>query len=485
MFELEPRFIELDNRKNRKVYQITEELLEKKHLATLPKELVNGKTVLDLGSCLGATGFWCLNNAAAHYTGIEIQKEYCDLSNDILNGHFSSDKFEILNQDINEHLSNTEQLYDIVIAAGIIYSFIDVFDILKKICDVCKDILVIESHYPINIKHPTDSLISLRHTTGMNLANKDAIVVGLGSIPSPEAIKKICANNRFVEGRGLIYPEKVEKSFDVYNTPIKMLDNNFPRRFILELKRSDIKLETCTEKLINNTVDDVVSYDEINEKMMPLFLDERAKWTFNDEDVAIHFQQIAKTNIPNYETVIGKCIDIANKYVPKTAKILDIGSSLNHTLKRFYDDGFNELFGVEYSDVMIKHKENIPATIIKSDKFPSDAGPFDFIMANWVLHFILDRKTYIKDIYENLEDGGILILSEKMTTDDNILNLYHDFKRQSGLTEKEIIDKHSKIQGVLITYPLEWYIDTLKDIGFRNISCIDAHFCFTTLFAQK
>lgn len=46
-------------------------------------------------------------------------------------------------------------------------------------------------------------------------------------------------------------------------------------------------------------------------------------WKF-DDSVARDFQEIAKTNIPDYERVISLCLDIAKKTCEKDEKVADI-----------------------------------------------------------------------------------------------------------------------------------------------------------------
>ena len=83
-FETAPEFVDEDNRQFRTHNPVTKEQMRNKHEVLFPEHLIKGKTVLDLGSCLGATGHWCLSHGAAHYTGVEVQKEYAALAAKLL-----------------------------------------------------------------------------------------------------------------------------------------------------------------------------------------------------------------------------------------------------------------------------------------------------------------------------------------------------------------------------------------------------------------
>ncbi|MFK5969785.1 MAG: hypothetical protein QM487_06655, partial [Candidatus Marithrix sp.] len=79
-----PDFYEDDNRRNRGFNPISKSFFETKFSVLLPKNLVKGKHVLDLGSCYGAAGQWALFNGASSYTGVEVQKNYVQKSQQML-----------------------------------------------------------------------------------------------------------------------------------------------------------------------------------------------------------------------------------------------------------------------------------------------------------------------------------------------------------------------------------------------------------------
>ena len=89
-FDVYKEFITRDPRSNRKNWTVTSESLTKRCAALLPIEMIKGKKILDLGSCIGAMGQWCLENGAEHYTGVEIQKEFRDISQSLLSKHHTN-----------------------------------------------------------------------------------------------------------------------------------------------------------------------------------------------------------------------------------------------------------------------------------------------------------------------------------------------------------------------------------------------------------
>ncbi len=125
------------------------------------------------------------------------------------------------------------------------------------------------------------------------------------------------------------------------------------------------------------------------------------------------------------------------------------------------------------------------ATLIESEQFPVEHGPFDVVIANWVLHFIKDREQYLEAITKSLGPNGVLILTEKVSGSLLANELYYDFKRQNGMTEEQIEEKKQRLEGVLITYPLQWYMDTLNRLGFKQVDVINANTVFVTLLVQQ
>ena len=159
-----------------------------------------------------------------------------------------------------------------------------------------------------------------------------------------------------------------------------------------------------------------------------------------------------------------------------------MGSATGYTMERLVAAGFTEVYGVDSSKAMIE-RSRMRDKVIHSNTFPVEHAPFDMVLANWTLHFIPEREVYIQDIKRSLQNSGIFILTDKMTSSKFVHDQYHDFKRSMGVSEEEIARKEASIKGVLETRPLEWYFDALQKTGFKDIEVIDAPFCFATLIA--
>ena len=110
--------------------------------------------------------------------------------------------------------------------------------------------------------------------------------------------------------------------------------------------------------------------------------------------------------------------------------------------------------------------------------------PVEFVMANWTLHFVKERKQYIQDIYNNMT-GGVFILSEKTTQTKEVKELYYNFKIANGVSLDYIKQKEQLLQGFMDLYPVEWYMQTLTEVGFKNIQILNARYGFVTFYCEK
>jgi cyclopropane fatty-acyl-phospholipid synthase-like methyltransferase len=148
-FETAPEFVDEDNRQFRTHNPVSKEQMRNKHEVLFPEYLIKGKTILDLGSCLGATGHWCLSHGAAHYTGVEVQKEYTSLAAKLLEKYHPG-KSETLCMSLEQFFETNTKQYDVVALLGVLYVFVDYYSILKKLTDIAKEQLIFE-----NLSHPS------------------------------------------------------------------------------------------------------------------------------------------------------------------------------------------------------------------------------------------------------------------------------------------------------------------------------------------
>jgi tRNA (cmo5U34)-methyltransferase len=204
-------------------------------------------------------------------------------------------------------------------------------------------------------------------------------------------------------------------------------------------------------------------------------------WKF-DASVAKNFVGHARGHIPNYDTVIDKSVAACQKFLAPDSAIIDVGCATGETLTRLSQVGFTNLTGVDSSQDMLNQCQ-VSADLICSKQFPQQS--FDAVLCNWTLHFMSDKLDYLQQIYNNLAPGGFLILSDKTSLDTAMIDFYHDFKRNAGVSDEEIQAKAASVRDIMHIDKPQWYLETLDVIGFKNTQIIDASWCFTTFFCRK
>ena len=481
-FDNYSEFITNDSRSKRDVSTVTSESLTKRHEVSLPKELISNCTVLDLGSCYGATGQWCLANGASHYTGVEVQKDMVEKSNEMLSKYWNN--FDIIESGIDEFLKQNIKHYDVTILFGVLYAFLDQHGLLERVCAITNKVVVIDTLYPRKMVRPSDAIIEVLQKQHINSSKENTAYVGVGSATSPMALNIIMDTLGFENNEGLLYPECLTDTTipDSYNTIVGRGENSgdfklytqFPLRYLCRFTKGNSSYKIVSDIVKND--DAILS----TMRKMPRIL-WNTHWSF-DSSVADRYEKEVAGHIPDYERVLQLCIDCVNANFNKDVKLIDVGSAKGNTIDKFLADSFQNVYGVEASQAMYdasKHQDRVTL----SNSFP--AGEWDVVMANWTLHFINEREQYLKDIYDNMSENGMLILSDKMSFTEDIESLYHNFKRSHGVTEDEITSKKNSLIGVLNTKSFTWYLKTLEKIGFRDIQVINANMMFNTLYARK
>ena len=110
----------------------------------------------------------------------------------------------------------------------------------------------------------------------------------------------------------------------------------------------------------------------------------------------------------------------------------------------------------------------------------------------WTLQFIrpLRRDVLIKKIYDELEDGGVLIVTDKVLTNDSNMNrffidFYYDFKRGKGYSEDEILRKREALENVLIPYRFDENFELFRRNGFQTVETFFQWFNFAGFLCVK
>jgi hypothetical protein len=234
-------FVEFDPRRKRPSITVTSESLSKRCEAIVPPKFVKDKTILDMGSALGAMGHYALMHGAKHYTGVEIQDNYLNKSKELLSKYHTNFQVSKTLQDNNK--------YDIVLACGYIFGQFDIFSTLRQLCELSNDYVIIESHNPNFGEDPC-----IRFNDGLMIKNEghdgDYVnFMGLQSIANKQAIDLIMHHFgfKFVQR---ICPKQITESHDAWNDHVL----GPSRRFIAKYKKMNVFVDTLEKAICDGNL---------------------------------------------------------------------------------------------------------------------------------------------------------------------------------------------------------------------------------------
>ena len=114
------------------------------------------------------------------------------------------------------------------------------------------------------------------------------------------------------------------------------------------------------------------------------------------------------------------------------------------------------------------------------------------VILNFTLQFLPpdDRDILINKIYQGLNPGGILVLSEKLCFDDQPVQtlldeLHLNFKRANGYSELEISQKRSALENVMKPDTMPIHERRFQNCGFSHTSLWFQCFNFASMVAIK
>jgi tRNA (cmo5U34)-methyltransferase len=452
-------------------YPVTADLLTARHMALLPENLVRNKTVLDIGCCVAATGAWALGHGASHYTGIEIQQDFANIAKKNLIENFSNCDWHIVTSSLEDYIKDATEKFDIVVISSVLHSSVQYQKFIKDITNLAKTAVVVESKTPKILKQLDNHVDRLmipvtEYSNGKMLYNSTQNLEICTAYPNLGTLKILFADQGF---------ELDHASYLTLKSSHELYANQ--SRFGAIFKKTG----DSEEKNINFYHKNKDLADKLLQQQ-----DTEGTWKF-DQDVASSFVEHAKKHIPDYDKVIDLSVKICQDMLPNWAenKIIDVGCATGETINRLHQSGLGNLIGVDNSQSMLSCCDETKAFYVLDHSFPLANGPYKAVICNWTLHFIKNKKDYLVDIFNGLEPGGFLILTEKTVNDGLDLQLYHEHKKKKGVSDKEIQNKASSLVGVMFVDNVLWYLQTLQDIGFSRATVINATPCFTTFLIFK
>ncbi|WP_100958318.1 carboxy-S-adenosyl-L-methionine synthase CmoA [Helicobacter pylori] len=222
-----------------------------------------------------------------------------------------------------------------------------------------------------------------------------------------------------------------------------------------------------------------------------------------DEKVAHVFDDMLERSIPYYHEML----DLGAYFIAQNLKenlnpkplIYDLGCStgnffiaLNQQIQQDI-----ELVGIDNSMPMLK-KAQEKLKDFKNIRFEcmdflevefQEASAFSLL---FVLQFVrpMQREVLLKKVYNSLALNGVLLVGEKIMSEDRILDkqmieLYYLYKQNQGYSHNEIAFKREALENVLVPYSLKENVALLESVGFKHVEALFKWVNFTLLAARK
>lgn len=208
-----------------------------------------------------------------------------------------------------------------------------------------------------------------------------------------------------------------------------------------------------------------------------------------NEEVAGVFDDMLVRSIPFYLEQQSLIEEIACRFATPGSMVADLGCSTGTTLIRLagqLDPGIR-LVGYDNSGPMLERARSNAEELGVSDRIEffeadlNDSGD-ELAIANasvvticWTLQFVrpLHRDRLIRRIHDGMADGGALIVTDKVLTNDSNMNrffidFYYDFKRRNDYSDEEIARKREALENVLIPYRLDENLELFRRNGFST-----------------
>ena len=207
---------------------------------------------------------------------------------------------------------------------------------------------------------------------------------------------------------------------------------------------------------------------------------------FNDA-VAEVFDDMLVRSVPFYPEQQYIIAELGKKFWIQDTNIYDLGCSTATTLINLcraieqpahligYD---NSLPMLEQAKLKIKENGFEDRIEVRCGDLNGDRSQLSLEKASvvtmcWTLQFIrpLRRDNLIKWIYSGLVEDGVLIVTEKVLTNNTHMNrffidFYYEFKRRNGYSESEILRKREALENVLVPYRIDENLEMFRRNGF-------------------
>jgi tRNA (cmo5U34)-methyltransferase len=226
-----------------------------------------------------------------------------------------------------------------------------------------------------------------------------------------------------------------------------------------------------------------------------------------DDKVAQVFPDMLRRSIPGYAASLEAIGSLAARYVRAGSNCYDLGCSLGAAtvaMRQGIDEPGCRIVAVDSSPAMIERcrelvaEDTAPMSAMTDVDFVLDdireieIHNASMVVLNYTLQFVdsADRDGLLRDICEGMNEGGILVLSEKVVDENShmeklLVDLHHEHKRRNNYSALEISRKRAALENVLVPESVPLHRARLKEAGFAHSAVWLRYFNFVSIIALK
>ena len=228
-------------------------------------------------------------------------------------------------------------------------------------------------------------------------------------------------------------------------------------------------------------------------------LSEVRAFEFNEE-VANVFEDMISRSVPGYSLILRMIGLYADIFATPGSRIYDLGCSLGAASLVIAGQTRGRdcrIVAIDNSKAMIdrcqRHESRMSSIEWRcQDIRETELESASMVVLNLTLQFLSpeERPGLIKRIFQCLDPGGVLVISEKIVFEDALENrrmteLYQGYKKTMGYSDLEISQKRNALEKVLLPDTGACHEGRLEEAGFGEIYQCFRGFNFVSYLAIK
>ena len=226
-----------------------------------------------------------------------------------------------------------------------------------------------------------------------------------------------------------------------------------------------------------------------------------------DERVARVFPDMLRRSIPGYAASLEAIGSLAARYVRAGTNCYDLGWSLGAAtlaMRQGIRESGCRIVAVDVAPAMIARCGDIVAEddrlygretevdVVEDDIRNIDVFNASMVVLNYTLQFLdpADRDPLLRHIHTGMNEGGVLVLSEKVVDEDAemeqlLVDLHHEHKRRNDYSALEVARKRAALENVLVPETVAAHRARLGRAGFTRSAVWLRYFNFVSIVAIR